>query len=246
MGETGHKAVIFFLVILWLIVICVSAINIYYYSKIYNDGGTEYISEGSAYTYGFLSGCVMFLSVICLLLTFYIYYEEHKRVAHRDDIEVGILITSSEINAMNNTYKQTSGKLSREIQLQMDDQVRGVARLVTSKNRELNNKDKQLYIANSKLYNLSERQNMLEDEIDRLTTELDDERRNQSMMMNVKESETESKEIVKEKEILNNPKKQKDESEDEDSEEEDTKDKNKPKPKVEETGKKRKSLLEQI
>lgn len=248
MTETDHKTIIFFIVIMWLIIIFVCLLNTYYYSKIYNEGGTEYVSTGESYTYAVLSVFLIALSVICGILTFYLYYEETKRLTHIDDIETGILISSSEINAMNNTYKNTSDKLSKDIQLQMDDQIRGVSRVVTSKNRELNEKDKELYNTKSKLYNLSQRQNMLEDEIDRLTSQLDEAQTNY-LNKNEQSNEKNDNDTNYIPQIANNNKKQKPKTESSDDESVDSKDskvQKEIKPKKDESIKKRKSLLEQI
>lgn len=148
----------------------------YYFAKVYNEGGSENISDSQAYTYSLISAMILILSILCFIGVFYIYYEENKRVEHHDELEVGLIISGSEISAINKTYKETSNKLSRDIQDQMDYQVRGTARVLSSKNKELNDKDSTIYDKDLKLYNMSNRQKILEDEIDKLSSELDDSR----------------------------------------------------------------------
>ncbi len=247
MGEISHRAIIFFLCILWLLVIFVCVINMYYFAKVYNDGGSENVSDSQAYTYSLISGMILILSILCFIGVFYIYYEENKRVEHHDELEVGLIISGSEISAINKTYQETSNKLSRDIQDQMDYQVRGTARVLSSKNKELNDKDNVIYDKDQKIYDMSNRQDMLENEIDKLSSELDNSRSELERLKREKidENNNNSREYNKMEPQKNQQKmkKQNIDLQDEDIDEDSSSKKNLP---VKKQEIKRKSLLEDL
>lgn len=184
MAEVGHRAIIFFVLILWLLLIVVTIVNIYYFTKIYNDGGTSDYTSGKAYTGAAISAFILIFEIICFFLTFYVYNQESKRCDKREELDVGLKVADASISAINKTYSETSQKLSNDIQYQMDNQVRGVARVINSKNSDIYQRDKQLYERAKQINDMKTRENMLEDEIDALSRQLDDERNQQPQNFN--------------------------------------------------------------
>ena len=184
MAEVGHRAIIFFVLILWLLLIVVTIVNIYYFTKVYNDGGTSSYTSSQAYTGAVVSALILVFEIISFVLTFYVYNQESKRCDKREELEVGLKVADASIYAINKTYSETSQKLSNDIQDQMDNQVRGVARVINSKNNDIYQRDKQIYEKSMQINDMKTRENMLEDEIDALSRQLDDARNQQPPIFN--------------------------------------------------------------
>lgn len=192
---------------MWLMVASICSVNIYYFGKIYNEGGTNDLSSSRAYTYAAVSLIIFIFAFLSFFMSFYLYYDEYKRIEHQDELEVGLIISSSEIGAINKTYKQTSSKLSNDIQMQMDDQVRSTIRVIKSKNNDIYSKE----LENQKLYNgmqnLYEKHSNLEDELD-YTKQMYDELR--SNIESSKNLEVKKEEQINDKDEESDVKKKED------------------------------------
>ena len=118
----------------------------------------------------------MILIIICFFLGFYAYYDEVVRSHKRDELDKGILEADSKISAISESYGKTSQRLSKDIQGQLDYQVRDVNRVLSRKDKELQNKAQEIYHRDLEIYNTRLRQEQLENELDSVTAQLDDER----------------------------------------------------------------------
>lgn len=134
MAEIGHFTTLIFIAAIWVILIFVTAVNIYYFSRIYNQGGTPDYNTDSAWTITVLSTFTLLLLIICFFAFIYVFVVEYQRSTKKEQLELKIERYKSAIDAIDRTYDLTSKKLSKDIEVQIEKQLNDVTTIVGKKN----------------------------------------------------------------------------------------------------------------
>lgn len=174
MLDIGHTATLIFIGIFWIILIFVTIANIYYFNRIYNQGGTTYYSQDAAYMLTIFSLLLLLLEIICTIGLFYAITVEVQRSELNHNLELQLEKSRAAILAINSTYSQSSERLSREIQNQLDSQITNVAKIINNKNSVIKKQELELVVSKNSIVELQEENEDLKNKIIEIDNELGD------------------------------------------------------------------------